>query len=283
MGCRWRRQSLRRQKPPSHHAPSTWVVRPVRLRAIKGSSRTLWSAVVAVRPDLPTIGPATTVSIAELIARRIRHTATAIPSKPCFFSAVFCTSPSSPERMSLSMTKSATFSAKVLDSFLASIIAAIVTMGTAAAGSYRVCIGDDGNKCPVAHTAFFGCGTTADAAAVSLCTVTSGATKTVLPYQIVSQDWHDGGHCGYSWFEVNCPTPHLSVRACIGEQGIGDKCPVSHEAFFGCGTSEATAANSICTISDGSKKTILPHQITPQGNHEGDHCGYDWFQVSCQQ
>ena len=132
-----------------------------------------------------------------------------------------------------------------------------VGLPSANAGSYRVCIGDDGNKCPVGHNAFFGCGTTAAAAARSLCTVGGGGTTKILPYQIVTQDWHDGGSCGYVWFEVNCPNPHLSVRACIGEGGIGDRCPVSHEAFFGCGTSEAAAADSICTIVDDTKKNDL--------------------------
>jgi hypothetical protein len=70
--------------------------------------------------------------------------------------------------------------------------------------NFRVCIGDWSHRCPVTHTAFFGCGTRSTFAADALCSVSDDRTTTVFPSQIISQDSKGGGACGYSWFRVIC-------------------------------------------------------------------------------
>jgi hypothetical protein len=69
-----------------------------------------------------------------------------------------------------------------------------------------------------------------------------------------------------------------TVRACIGEK----ICPVNVQAMFPCGSTEQGASNNICTIYVGDgRKVISPYRIVHQGDHEGNHCGYAWFLVTC--
>jgi len=68
-----------------------------------------------------------------------------------------------------------------------------------------------------------------------------------------------------------------SVRTCVGQI----KCPVPYEAFFQCGTTIDQAAEALCTIVTDGVKTTVPYRIEPGGNHEGDGCGYVWFNVVC--
>ena len=87
------------------------------------------------------------------------------------------------------------------------ITSTVMTLSTLAHSEYRVrvCVGEDqANGCPVTHDAMFGCGTSFDEAAESVCTVTSGGKKSVLPYSIIKQGSHSGGRCGYDWAQVTC-------------------------------------------------------------------------------
>jgi hypothetical protein len=79
-------------------------------------------------------------------------------------------------------------------------------IGTASADqTVRVCIGEDqANGCPVSKDAMFGCGMSIDAAAGQVCTVTRDGKKVVSPYRVMHQGSHDGGRCGYEWYQVTC-------------------------------------------------------------------------------
>jgi hypothetical protein len=70
----------------------------------------------------------------------------------------------------------------------------------------RACIGE--KVCPVPVASMFPCGYTEQAAANSLCTVykPDGSTQ-ILNHTIQHQGTHEGDHCGYDWFLVNCFTP----------------------------------------------------------------------------
>jgi len=71
--------------------------------------------------------------------------------------------------------------------------------------TYRVCTGEDqANGCPVSKDAMFGCGTSPDQMAASVCTVTVDGQKKVQPYRVLRQGSHDGGRCGYEWYAVTC-------------------------------------------------------------------------------
>ena len=68
-----------------------------------------------------------------------------------------------------------------------------------------------------------------------------------------------------------------TIRACIGE----NNCPVAVQAMFACGSTVDTVAASVCTITRNGQRTVSAYRIILQGSHEGDHCGYRWFQVVC--
>ena len=172
------------------------------------------------------------------------------------------------------------------------ILAACLHAPAQADRSFRVCIGEDPNKCPVAHTSFFGCGTSMETAAKVVCTVKHTSSQTVLDFQIIPQGKHSGGRCGYDWAEVNCEFFQLNHRVCIGEHS--HKCPVAASSFFGCGTSPDAAAIQVCSVYHHEKTqnpifkgqatwtTVMPYKIAPQGTHSGGQCGYDWYGVTCE-
>jgi hypothetical protein len=69
----------------------------------------------------------------------------------------------------------------------------------------RICIGEDqANGCPVSKDAMFGCGTTIDAAASQVCAITREGNKVISPYRVIHQGSHEGGRCGYEWYQVTC-------------------------------------------------------------------------------
>jgi hypothetical protein len=66
-------------------------------------------------------------------------------------------------------------------------------------------------------------------------------------------------------------------RVCIGELD----CPVPVDAMFPCGTSLEQAAATVCTIHDNGNVRVSPYRLIPQGQHEGNRCGYAWAKVLC--
>lgn len=89
------------------------------------------------------------------------------------------------------------------------LIALMLTIGglaTAPAANItvKVCTGENPNKCPVPAQSYFGCGTSEDAAATRICTITRNGKKEVLPYQVIPLGTKSGGRCGYHWFNVIC-------------------------------------------------------------------------------
>lgn len=67
------------------------------------------------------------------------------------------------------------------------------------------CIGEWEHNCGYPHTAFFGCGTNADDAARTLCTVNNpDGTRTISKYRLVPRGATGGNRCGYAGFEVTC-------------------------------------------------------------------------------
>jgi hypothetical protein len=70
---------------------------------------------------------------------------------------------------------------------------------------FRVCIGEREANCPVAHNAWFGCGTSFDDAARQLCTVTRpDGQRSTSAYRIIPQGSAGGNRCGYSWGIIQC-------------------------------------------------------------------------------
>jgi hypothetical protein len=84
------------------------------------------------------------------------------------------------------------------------ILSLLLSSSAHAEYSVRICIGEDGNKCPVQYEAFYGCGTSYDNAAEDVCTITNNGQKEVLRYRMIKQGTHEGGQCGYGWFRVTC-------------------------------------------------------------------------------
>ena len=71
----------------------------------------------------------------------------------------------------------------------------------------------------------------------------------------------------------------VDIRVCIGE--YEDKCPVSKQAFFGCGTTFDQAANSVCAITIDGQRKVSPYRVIKQGDHDGNRCGYTWGVIQC--
>ncbi len=71
-----------------------------------------------------------------------------------------------------------------------------------------------------------------------------------------------------------------TFRPCVGQ--YDDKCPVSHDAWFGCGTTPAQMAKQLCTVNypDGTTKES-PYRYVHQGSHDGNSCGYEWYSLTC--
>jgi len=71
--------------------------------------------------------------------------------------------------------------------------------------SVRVCFGEDqANGCPVSHDAMYGCGVSIDDVAPQICSVRVNGKRKELPYSVVKQGAHSGGHCGYDWYQLTC-------------------------------------------------------------------------------
>src|SRR5437660_141142 len=77
----------------------------------------------------------------------------------------------------------------------------------------------------------------------------------------------------------NCRADAIEFRVCIGE--YEDKCPVSKDAMFGCGTTFDQAATSLCAITVDGQKKVSPYRVIPQGTHDGNRCGYSWGRIQC--
>lgn len=85
---------------------------------------------------------------------------------------------------------------------------------------------------------------------------------------------------------VNCAvniapsSADMKFRPCVGE--YDDKCPVAHDAWFGCGTTPDQMGQTLCTVHypDGKTKTS-PYRYVHQGSHEGNRCGYEWYSLTC--
>jgi hypothetical protein len=87
------------------------------------------------------------------------------------------------------------------------VVAALASSGAPsfADQDFRACAGEYDSKCPVAHNAWFGCGTPPEQMAKNLCAVhyPNGTTKH-SPFRYVHQGSHDGNKCGYEWYLITC-------------------------------------------------------------------------------
>lgn len=71
----------------------------------------------------------------------------------------------------------------------------------------RVCQGEDqANGCPVAADAMFGCYTSVNDIARTVCAITDPNTgiPKILNYSYIPQGQHGGGKCGYDWGLITC-------------------------------------------------------------------------------
>ncbi len=68
----------------------------------------------------------------------------------------------------------------------------------------RICIGEYEELCPSKRNAWFPCGTKAEDAARSVCTVWSTGGKTVAPFKIFQLYDVPGNKCGYLGIDVLC-------------------------------------------------------------------------------
>jgi hypothetical protein len=163
----------------------------------------------------------------------------------------------------------------------AAISLLVLTAQSKAQQSFRICIGDASDRCPVGHDTWADCNSNVDAKARSICTFTQDK-KTLLPYQVISQGSHDGGSCGYHWYKINCGVFDASFRPCIGDADDSDKCPVEHDAYYIChaSTTLESVATELCSVTDENGTKVRPHQVIDQDQHEGGGCGYHWFLVN---
>lgn len=67
-----------------------------------------------------------------------------------------------------------------------------------------ICIGQDENKCPFAHQAWFHCGVTEDQAGRSVCTIHTQNGETVRNFQSLHSQDVSGGMCGYLQLKITC-------------------------------------------------------------------------------
>jgi hypothetical protein len=67
-------------------------------------------------------------------------------------------------------------------------------------------------------------------------------------------------------------------RICVGEK----TCPVNAESLYPCYTTVDSIAKQLCAVHkpDGTV-TVYPWTWQFQGQHEGDHCGYFWGNITC--
>lgn len=73
--------------------------------------------------------------------------------------------------------------------------------------SKRVCGGEgDKDKCPVTVDIMIGCNPTDVDAVAAACTVISNGQRKVLNGHADPQGTHEGGRCGYRWYQVTCFT-----------------------------------------------------------------------------
>jgi hypothetical protein len=83
---------------------------------------------------------------------------------------------------------------------------------------------------------------------------------------------------------VICSAPAFAdrdVRVCIGEDQANG-CPVAHNAMYRCNTTIVDAAKAVCTVYNrNGTQTVSPFRFVHQGSHEGGHCGYEWYVVTC--
>jgi hypothetical protein len=86
-------------------------------------------------------------------------------------------------------------------------LAAIYTAPANADYNKRVCGGEDqANGCPVSKDIMLGCNPTPDDAGRAACSYTRNGQTKVYDYHVDRQGSHDGGKCGYVWYQVTCMT-----------------------------------------------------------------------------
>lgn len=75
---------------------------------------------------------------------------------------------------------------------------------SAAASTYRLCIGEFEEKCPFPHEAFAGCYANPDTEADRICTVSAGGQQTAVPHRIIHEGQRSGNRCGYELYIIEC-------------------------------------------------------------------------------
>lgn len=70
--------------------------------------------------------------------------------------------------------------------------------------TYTICIGEFRDSCPTAIDVWFSCGTSANQAAESVCTVSTKASQTIGAFSIAKLSDRPGNHCGYATFRITC-------------------------------------------------------------------------------
>jgi hypothetical protein len=88
---------------------------------------------------------------------------------------------------------------------LSLVATAVVALSPAMADqTFRVCIGEYEHMCPTPKQAWFPCGTPAEAAARSVCTIYTANGQTVKPFRMLRQYDVSGNRCGYYGMDVTC-------------------------------------------------------------------------------
>jgi hypothetical protein len=80
------------------------------------------------------------------------------------------------------------------------------------ANTFRICVGQYSDKCPVAYDMFVVAASDDGAkrgdklrkVAQEGCTVIDGTEKVELPFSVIKQGEHSGNCCGYAWYRIQC-------------------------------------------------------------------------------
>jgi hypothetical protein len=60
-----------------------------------------------------------------------------------------------------------------------------------------------------------------------------------------------------------------------------DNCPANTTVFGDCDTKYKEAAKAFCTIETKDGPAVVPHFVDFIDQKHGNHCGYNWFKITC--
>lgn len=85
-----------------------------------------------------------------------------------------------------------------------SLIAGMTLGSGAMAQQHFVCIGENQDKCPFAHDAWYGCGSSMDNIGRDMCTIHTPSGPDVRNFTYQRRQDVPGDRCGYAQFQLNC-------------------------------------------------------------------------------